>query len=595
MPRGLVPICAIVLLLTLALAGSAPAAQIYLPGYGTGPPEQVDGYSLGAEGVPAPLPGSPFTIGPTSENPSGLVGLAFTPDGTRAATGWLFHGGVVSIRAGADGSLTPGPSTVVAPSVTNVAVSPDGRFVYATTREFGGVPAVGILGFGIGDDGTLTEIGGSPFGAGEYEELAITPDGHWLYADDGFDIDRFAIGADGALTGEAENVGEGYFLQVSPDGRFLFTANSSYLRAYGIGIDGSLTEAGEPVIGMGATYGYFSVAPDGAHTYVPDRNGNAVLTLAVAPDGTVSQVGSLPMETPTTVAALPNGRLYIGSYENGYVRTAAIGADGGLRLLPGETAWDSLENQRIVARPGPAPNASFVARPAVAGSATSFDAGDSRRTARFEWSFGDGTVLPDGGPTPSHAYAAPGAYTVGLRVYDDLGCSGTQVYTGQSTVCPAGSSQVTSTLAVPAPAAPPAAPGKGPPTLTFLKLLHRSFPIRAPHGSKRKLGTTFVFGLGEPAAVEFTIERRLPGRSVGAKCVRQTSKNRTRRKCARFRAKGSFTVNGVAGTNHAPFAGRVGGKLLSPGTYRATVIASAGGQSSAGRTITFQVLAPGTV
>ena len=41
----------------------------------------------------------------------------------------------------------------------------------------------------------------------------------------------------------------------------------------------------------------------------------------------------------------------------------------------------------------------------------------------YNWNFGDGTTLDDGGPTPSHAYAAAGTYNVTLTVVDNDGLS----------------------------------------------------------------------------------------------------------------------------------------------------------------------------
>jgi len=41
----------------------------------------------------------------------------------------------------------------------------------------------------------------------------------------------------------------------------------------------------------------------------------------------------------------------------------------------------------------------------------------------YDWDFGDGTVLMDGGPTPSHTYTVAGTYNVVLTVTDDDGLS----------------------------------------------------------------------------------------------------------------------------------------------------------------------------
>ena len=58
----------------------------------------------------------------------------------------------------------------------------------------------------------------------------------------------------------------------------------------------------------------------------------------------------------------------------------------------------------------PAPRASFGAKQAPPGALTRFDAGGSTGAVRFDWNFGDGTTLADGGPTPTHRYAKAGVY-----------------------------------------------------------------------------------------------------------------------------------------------------------------------------------------
>jgi PKD repeat protein len=578
--------------LLLAVAGSAGAAVLYLPQYGSGPPETIAGYSLGADGTPAPLTGSPFAVGPSSGNPSGVVGLAFTPDGTRAITSYLFHGGFVSALAAEDGSLTPRPGAVFTASVTGLAVSPDGRFAYGTTREFGGVPASAILGFKVLPSGVLEDISGSPFGSGEYEELAITPDQRFLFASEGSDIDRFTIAPDGELVDEVDNVAEGDFLQVSPDGHLLLAGESSALRSYTIGIDGSLTQAGEPLIAPGASFGFFSVAADGRHVYVPDRNGSAIVTVAIGADGSLGVAGSTPIKVPVAVFAPPDGaHLYIASSEEESLRVAAIGAGGMLTLLPGKAPWDSNEPERIVPLPSPAPTAAFAVRAATAGSATSFDAGASG-AARYEWSFGDGTALRDGGPTPEHTYADPGSYTAKLTVYDDLGCSSAEIYTGQTTVCPGGNSQASSTVDVAAAPPPKSAQPPSAPTITSFTLTRSRFAVSAPRRSKHKLGTTFVYGLDAAAKVNFTIERPVPGRTVAGHCVKPNPKNQRHRRCARNLTDGSLPSIGTAGENRFAFDGRVSGKLLKPGSYRVTAVATDSSGTSAPRTQFFRVLPP---
>ena len=129
--------------------------------------------------------------------------------------------------------------------------------------------------------------------------------------------------------------------------------------------------------------------------------------------------------------------------------------------------------------------------------------------------------------------------------------------------------------------------------LTSLSVSPKSFRPRPSGGAivskartKRGGGATVGYTLTGAAAVEFTVERKLPGREVGGKCRKQTAANRGRKKCARYRLlKGGFTDQGAAGTNSFRFSGRPRGKALKPGRYR--LVGHAGGSvRRAGFTIT---------
>ena len=141
----------------LACPGGASAANLYAPTYGTSP-EAIAGFARAPDGSLTPLAGSPF--GFPSTDPGGVVTLGFTPDGGRAVSTFLFAGGLRGTVA-ADGSISASAPAVDAPSVTGLAVSPDGRFAYAPTRDFvPNPPAVGILGYSIGADAALTPLPG---------------------------------------------------------------------------------------------------------------------------------------------------------------------------------------------------------------------------------------------------------------------------------------------------------------------------------------------------------------------------------------------------------------------------------------------------
>jgi hypothetical protein len=100
--RLLCLLAGLTLLGCLFSASASGAARFYTPNYGS-MPEVIGGFDLGADGSLAPIPGSPFPA--TSAGFGGLLDLAFTPDGTRALSGYFFTGGIQPYRVAANGSI----------------------------------------------------------------------------------------------------------------------------------------------------------------------------------------------------------------------------------------------------------------------------------------------------------------------------------------------------------------------------------------------------------------------------------------------------------------------------------------------------------
>lgn len=568
--RRLVPFIALFVLASCALCGSAGAARFYVPSYGSGPPEVIYGFDLGADGSLTSVPGSPF---PGEEaGTGGLIGLGFTPDGNRAASSFLFTGGIQGYSFAPGGALSLTNSLPTAEG-TGIAVSPDGRFAFMPTRNPG---AEGVTRFSIGATGSLTRSEPSS-GTGESYEIAITPDGRFLYTVAAGKILRFQIGSDGILTplGATEGSSARY-LGVSPDGRFLFTTSEQGVRTFAIGSDGGLSLAGPPLVlpKTPASIDYFGIAPDGSHVYLPDSNYDTIYSVAIGTGGTPSLDGELAVEdlNPQSVGVAPDGRslvFYKESFPYG-IGVVRIGPGGSLLLLPTLAEYSSNEPEPLVFQPQPAPVARFSATAAAAGAATRFDAGGSERAAHYEWNFGDGTSLADGGPTPAHTYANPGNYQVTLAVTDAQGCSEEQVYTGQSTVCPGGSAaRTTATVAVPPPLK---LNSNKKPKLGKIRAVPRAFApkLRGAKPGRVKLGTTFNFTVSEAAAVRFKFERK---------------------QGKRFEKLGSRSKAAKAGKGKLRWNGKLHGKPLSPGRYRATVVATdKEGARSAPKTVGFRIL-----
>ena len=104
-------------------------------------------------------------------------------------------------------------------------------------------------------------------------------------------------------------------------------------------------------------------------------------------------------------------------------------------------------------------------------------------------------------------------------------------------------------------------------------------------GFKVKGGKAF-YDLSEAATVSLLLEKKIPGRKVGKKCVKQTPKNKTKKRCAKFKKIGAaFAGTGNAGANKVTLPN---GKKLKPGSYRLTLTArdAAGNETQATTTFT---------
>jgi hypothetical protein len=110
---------------------------------------------------------------------------------------------------------------------------------------------------------------------------------------------------------------------------------------------------------------------------------------------------------------------------------------------------------------------------------------------------------------------------------------------------------------------------------------------------KVKRGTTIRYTLSEAATVRLRIDRRLKGRKVGKRCRKPTRRNRTRRRCTRFKRAGTLTRTGKVGKNRVKFSGRIGSKALKRGKYRLTITATdPAGNKSKPKRLKFRIVKP---
>ncbi|MFD0690253.1 beta-propeller fold lactonase family protein [Actinomadura fibrosa] len=408
--------------------------------------------------------GKPSSHARTGDEPRGLV---FAPDGRRAygvnggGTDGAAQGSVTTYAVEGDGALTPvGDPVPTGGGVSfGIAIDPAGAALYVTNIDSGTVTA-----FAIGS-GRITRLG-DPVSTGHPDPrgVAVSADGQWVFVSHGRPVEGrddvvvpFPVQGDHSLgpAGKAARVGSGgQGVVVSPDGRFLYVVStgSDGVFAFTVGRGGTLSEVpGSPFPAADFPEGA-AVSPDGRLLFVtspgpvrPD-NARAVSVYGIGRNGALSSVPGSPFRAgqgPVGVAATPDGRhLYVSDVDSNDLSGFDVLPAGELRPVPGSPApigGMSPAFQSVSVLPDQGPAASFTAWPSGTGSSVGFDASGSAdpdgRVVRYDWDFGDGTAVSDGGPGPVHAYQRPGTYTVTLTVTDDEGCSTRLVFTGQSPLC----------------------------------------------------------------------------------------------------------------------------------------------------------------
>lgn len=375
----------------------------------------------------------------------------------------------VDLASGSVGTVIPTPGVAEA-----IVISPDGRTAYV------------LLGNEILPIDVATATAGEPIALpAEVQGIAITPDGSRLYLTDEYnDLVYVVDPASGETVAEIDLAKEleateevkPSGIAVAPDGNHAYVANVWHKSVAVLELPAN---AVTDVIPLTELPGEIRVSPDDRFLYVQPIVSETLLkidlatgtvttipevadrTFEISPDGSaayaIGSLSSAPEETitvsdllagttvppieiagfPLDLALLPDGsRAYITDETEDALwpfDTATNGLGAPLELGPRPEAIAIVPNQPPQARLADLPSS------VAPGAAVQFDAGGSSdpdgTVARYRWDFGDGAVLADGGPTATHSYANPGAYTVTLTVTDNEGCSTRFVSTGQNAYC----------------------------------------------------------------------------------------------------------------------------------------------------------------
>ncbi|MFT4049020.1 MAG: choice-of-anchor Q domain-containing protein [Solirubrobacterales bacterium] len=102
--------------------------------------------------------------------------------------------------------------------------------------------------------------------------------------------------------------------------------------------------------------------------------------------------------------------------------------------------------------------------------------------------------------------------------------------------------------------------------------------FKKPKRGKTAVGSVMSFSADNPGQFVLVIERVTKGRKSGKRCVKQTSKNKTKKSCKITKQlKGSYVVPVAAGATSVYFNGRWNNSPLPTGTYHVTPTLCAGG------------------
>jgi Domain of unknown function (DUF4394) len=286
-------------------------------------------------------------------------------------------------------------------------------------------------------------------------------------------------------------------------------------------------------------------------------------TVGTQPDANLSPAGDV------VAAAYTNNDL------DGTTATTLFGIDSGTDALVNIGGANGV----------PSPNLGGVTTVGALGVDTSEQAGLDVPLGASTTAFASLTV---GGVSQLHSVnLATGAATL----IGAIGPSGTAIADLAVTA------QVLSSPPAPGPVPPAPAPDLRP-VLSAVSVTNRTFaPVSASRvaaaATRVPRGTTFRFALSEPARVRISFARKTAGRRVGGRCLAATRARRSRPKCTRYVAVGSISASRGAGRGTLKFSGRIGGRALKPGSYRASLTATdAAGQRSAVRTVQLRVVRP---
>jgi 6-phosphogluconolactonase (cycloisomerase 2 family) len=478
---GYTLVASLVTVALVAPAGASATRYTYVSS-GLAGTDDVAALRINANGNLTPVPGSPFdTPGQTITE-----GIATSPDAKNVYVAHFGGNNISQFTVQANGGLSPTAAPIAAgngASAVNALSlwpNPNGTFIFAGNH--GSAISVlprnqssGALSNPAANTFPVPAPNSNPFSA------SWAPSGNNLYVPmensseivGGFEQNyttSYSVNAAGTPTPLQGTGGKGvstgstnlaggpnpFGSGITPDGQHLYVSNpedgaNGRIAGFDVNANGTLSAQQFNINAAPGNHPLnIAIAPDGDHLYVSTRISRTVNAYTINANGTLTAVPGQPFATGAAdtagkgLAITPDGQyLYVSAGgTDDKVFGFKVAANGALTQLNnglGFATGNDPDLESIVITPNQAPIASFTVANAPAGQPVGFDASATTDVdtsgRRFDWNFGDGTTLADGGPTPNHIYANPGSFTATLTVTDSEGCSTTRIFTGKAMLC----------------------------------------------------------------------------------------------------------------------------------------------------------------
>jgi 6-phosphogluconolactonase (cycloisomerase 2 family) len=309
----------------------------------------IGAFDRHADGTLTPQPGSPFAAGGAGSG-AGLAeqgAIQITPDGRFVIAVDAGSNQISVLRILGDGSLRLVPGGIVSSGgILPDSVAVHGNLVYAANSGNGGS---NYTGFQLRPNGRLDPIPGSTVALaanaapadvlfnGTGTKLAGTEVGTSV-------IDSFTVGSDGRLTAApdspfpAQGLGPfgSEFRPTNPDQLFVSNAHNvgagtGTISAYADSSNGTLSPvAGSPFADQQTAPCWVEITHDGQFLFAVNTGSGEISRYQIAPDGTLTLLGSTPVGKTGGVGAVdarlsPDGRyLYVDESRIGAVGAFAV-------------------------------------------------------------------------------------------------------------------------------------------------------------------------------------------------------------------------------------------------------------------------------